>query len=160
MEDLQHYVTLYSLWYSRAVWNLCLPHRLWYSRPVWNLCLPHRLWYRRPVWNLCLPHRLTQHDSWGNAGSTSGVCQRLLLTHLANRWGISVQNILRGIFFLSTLFNTLCRKILGSNQEILRLWNWRSDALTTRIPSTNAHYVSFDTLFSCSEACFNHWKTF
>jgi hypothetical protein len=27
----------------------------------------------------------------------------------------------------------LCRRMLGSNSELMRLWHWQSDALTTRI---------------------------
>jgi hypothetical protein len=49
-----------------------------------------------------------------------------------------------GYCFLCTLFkfNTassgalqilLCRKMLGSNPELWRLWHWQSDALTTQL---------------------------
>ncbi len=58
-----------------------------------------------------------------------------------NIYFVRYQYLIQG-FLYTTFFNTalsaapkilLCQRMLGSNQGLLRLWHWQSDALTTQL---------------------------
>jgi hypothetical protein len=58
------------------------------------------------------------------------------------------------IFFLGSVFNPaapqipLCRRMLGSNPELLRLGHWLSDALTTRLELMELFFIGLTSDYS------------